>query len=164
MKKVKIFCVLVGCLLLLLVFVYARPLSIYFTHSSISKPYFGESYNELLHPTSVAGYIHGNTIISQAEEAFSALTPRQDAYAAFGTLGKYCIHTDSYPNAVMEEHKLRLVAADITQNGGYVWVLYTSRAFDDDGKLATASSDVLARWGVEKQGNNWVVTSIKEQP
>ena len=63
-----------------------------------------------------------------------------------------------------EKHKLKFVAANFSGDSGYIWVKYSSEAYDKDGEVTFGSLDILSRWELEKKDNQWVVTSIKEHP
>ncbi|MBR4866733.1 MAG: hypothetical protein IKU11_08590 [Clostridia bacterium] len=164
MKNVKLLLLPIACLLIFLFAVTAGPICNYVLSPAYVKDYYGDSYQELLRPTPLAGYIAGKQVISQADKAFSSFLDRESAEACFGMLGRYCIHSDSYPEAIRQTHNLRMLAAHTNHDSGYVWVRYTSKAYDREGIMVTGSSNVYSRWTLERQDGIWVVTSIQEHP
>ena len=164
MKNVKFLLISIVCLLIILLAVTAGPICNYILSPAYVKDYYGDSYNELLRPTPLAGYIAGKQVISQADKAFSSFLDRQSAEASFGVLGRYCIHTDSHPDAIRQTHNLHMLSAHTNHDSGYVWVRYTSKAYKQEGTMVTGSSNVYSRWTIQRQDGTWVVTNIQEHP
>ena len=67
-------------------------------------------------------------------------------------------------DAVAQMHRLRLIAGHFAQDEGYMWVQYTSVAYDVDGEITTGSWDILTKWELKKQDGRWVVTNVNEAP
>ncbi|MBQ2703934.1 MAG: hypothetical protein IJF58_00135, partial [Clostridia bacterium] len=99
--------------------------------------------------------------LKEADNALSTITNNEIAEKDFGKLGYLCVTDDE---AVTEKHKLKLVAANFSGDSGYIWVKYSSEAYDKDGEVTFGSLGILSRWELEKKDNQWVVTSIKEHP
>ncbi len=126
-----------------------------------NKDYFGNEYKQILYPTSISDYITAKEILSTADDALSTITNHEAAKTSFGELGYLCVTADE---AVAETHKLKFIAANFSDDKGYIWVKYSSEAYDNAGEVAFGSWDMLSRWKLEKADNKWVVTSIKEHP
>ena len=67
-------------------------------------------------------------------------------------------------DAVAEKHKLWRVAARFSEDTGYIWVKYSSQAYDETGEVTTGSWNILTKWELEKQDGRWVVTNVNEAP
>ena len=147
-------CVLffIGCL---------RSAILYIGNYIPNKDYFGNEYKQIIYPTSISDYITSKTILKEADNALSTITNDETAEKDFGELGYLCITDDQ---AITEKHKLKFIAADFSIDSGYIWVKYSSEAYDKEGELTYGSFNILSRWKIEKKDNNWVVTSIKEHP
>ena len=125
------------------------------------KDYFGDEYKQIIYPTSISDYITAKKFLKEADNALSTITNNEIAEKDFGELGYLCVTDDE---AVTEKHKLKFVAANFSGDSGYIWVKYSSKAFDKDGEVTFGSLGNLSRWELEKKDNQWVVTSIKEHP
>ena len=147
-------CVLlfIGCL---------RSTILYVGNYIPNKDYFDDEYKQIICPTSISDYITAKKILKEADNALSTITNNEIAEKDFGKLGYFCVTDDE---AVTEKHKLKFVVANFSGDSGYIWVKYSSEAFDKDGGVTYGSWDILSRWELEKKDNQWVVTSIKEHP
>ena len=125
------------------------------------KRHFGDEYYEILYPTSLSSYITAIKILKTADDALSTITDDETAQKEFGELGDLCITDDE---AVGESHRMRLVAAHFWDSKGYVWVRYSSEAYDKDGEISSGSWKILARWELEKQDGQWIVKNVNEAP
>ena len=125
------------------------------------KNYFDSEYKQIVFPTSISDYITAQKVLKNADAALSTITTYENAYNQFGELGYLCVTDD---DAVSQMHRLRLVAGHFSQDEGYVWVKYTSVAYDVDGAITSGSWDILAKWELEKQEGQWVVTNVNEAP
>jgi len=47
---------------------------------------------------------------------------------------------------------------------GYIWVLYTYKAYDVDGKILTGSANIFSKWKIEKKEGAWEIVEIVEAP
>ena len=140
----------IGCL---------RAVMLYVGNYIPNRDYFGDKYNQIIYPTSISDYITAKEIIKEADNALSTITNDENAEQLYGELGYLCV-TDN--EAVTEEHKLKFIAADFSRDKGYIWVKYSSEAYDKDGEVTYGSWDILSRWELEKKDNKWVVISTKE--
>ena len=106
------------------------------------------------------------SVLEQAEEAFSFVGTEEEAIERFGPLGRYCCKD---PKAVSEEHTLDYIVSRIGEDTGYIWVAYTQTALDPGGEavsaVGSAKNRILSRWTVERHGNDiWIVTEVWEAP
>ena len=110
-----------------------------------------------------------------AEEAFSTVgISKAEAEERFGRLSCYCFNGDFFPDAVTEEHELRLWAAHFPREGGsvdgysghgYIWIYYSQEALDEEGELVSGSWRIPSLWRLERDETGaWRVISIKEHP
>ena len=125
------------------------------------KKHYGKEYKQVIYPTSISDYITAQKVLKTADEALSTITTYENAYNQFGELGYLCVTDD---DAVSQRHRLRLIAGHFAQDEGYMWVKYTSVAYDVDGEVTTGSWNILTKWEVEKQDDRWIVTNINEAP
>ena len=158
-KKVIRIIIVIACILLF--FTGLRMAVLYFGNYTPNKEYFGDEYKQIIYPTSISDYITAKEILKEADNALSTITNNETAEKNFGELGYLCVTDD---DAVTEKHKLKFISANFSDDEGYVWVKYSSEAYDKNGEVTFGSWDILSRWELEKKGNKWVVTSIKEHP
>lgn len=142
----------IGCL---------RATILYVVNYIPNKDYFDNEYKQIIYPTSISDYITAKEILREADNALSTITNDETAEKDFGELGYLCVTDDE---AVTEKHKLKFIAANFSRDSGYIWVKYSSEAYDKDGKVTFGSWDILSRWEIEKKDNKWVVASRKEHP
>ena len=150
---VIVLCVLLGITAL-------RAAWIYVGNYSCMK-YYGKEYKQVIYPTSISDYITAQKVLKTADAALSTITTYENAYNQFGELGYLCVTDD---DAVSQRHRLRLIAGHFAQDEGYMWVKYTSVAYDVDGEVTTGSWNILTKWELEKQDDRWIVTDINEAP
>lgn len=104
-------------------------------------------------------------ILELGEEAFSFMGAKEEAEERFGLLSRYSV-TDN--KAASQECSLDYIISKVDEKSGYVWVAYTRSILDSEGQLLSSSGTedqrILARWSVEKQNDQWVVTRIQEAP
>jgi hypothetical protein len=158
-KKVVRITIIIVCIILLILGL--RTAILYFGNYIPHKDCFGDEYKQIIYPTSISDYITAKEILKEADKALSTITNNETAKKDFGKLGYLCV-TDN--EAVKETHKLNFVAANLSNDSGYIWVKYSTEAYDKDGEVTFGTWDVLSRWELEKTDNKWVVTSIKEHP
>lgn len=125
------------------------------------KKHYGDEYKQIVYPTSISDYITARKVLKTADEALYTITTDEKAYEQFGELGYLCVTDD---DAVSQMHRLRLIAGHFAQDEGYMWVQYTSVAYDVDGEITTGSWDILTKWKLKKQDGRWVVTNVNEAP
>ena len=125
------------------------------------KKHYGNEYLQVVYPTCISDYITARKVLKTADEALSTITTDEKAYDQFGELGYLCVTDD---DAVSQRHRLRLIAGHFAQDEGYMWVKYTSVAYDVDGEVTTGSWNILTKWELEKQDGRWVVTNVNEAP
>ena len=160
MKK-RILRKIVIVLCVLLFFALTRTALVYFGNYVPNKACFGSDYEQVIYPTSIPDYLIAKEVLKKADTALSTITDDKNAESQFGKLGYLCVTDDE---AVSEKHKLDFIAADFSKGKGYIWVKYSSEAYDEKGELTYGSKDGLARWELEKINDDWMVTSTKEHP
>ena len=80
-------------------------------------------------------------------------------------LSGYATPTDSYDNVAFVEYSLELLSAHLDDDEGWIWVYYSSEAFDHDGNSVCGSWRIPSLWKVEKNDTgDWVVVQIREHP
>ena len=160
MKK-KVIRIIIITICMLLFIGCLRATILYVGNYIPDKDYFGDEYKQIIYPTSISDYITAKKFLKEADNALSTITNNEIAEKDFGKLGYLCVTDDE---AVTEKHKLKFVAANFSGDSGYIWVKYSSEAYDKDGEVTFGSWGILSRWELEKKDNQWVVTSIKEHP
>jgi len=163
MKK-RILRIIVIVLCVLLFFALTRTALVYFGNYVPNKAYFGSDYEQVIYPTSIPDYLIAKEVLKKADTALSTITDDKNAEGQFGKLGYLCVTDDE---AVSEKHKLDFIAADFSKGKGYLWVKYSSEAYDENGEVTCGSGGsegILARWELEKINDRWIVISTKESP
>lgn len=160
MKKRIIRVAIIVISLLLLVGV-SRAAILYFGNMNPNKEHFGDKYIQVIYPTSISDYLTAKDVIKEAEKSLSTITTDDQAEQKFGQLGRLCITDDK---AVSETHDLDFIAANFSGDDGYMWVKYSSQAYDKNGENTYGSLDVLSRWELKKIKDEWTVISIDEHP
>ncbi len=151
--------IIVLCVLLFIVFL--KSALVYFVNYIPNKDYFGNEYKQVIYPTSIPDYLIAKKVLKEADNALSTITNNEIAEKDFGELGYLCVTDDE---AVFEKHKLKFITANFSGDKGYIWVKYSTEAYDKDGEVTFGAWDILSRWEIEKKDNKWVVTSTKEHP
>ncbi len=153
--------------LLLAVFVlYLFPLY----HIGAMVPYFDYYSKEELAMLAFRGgpidHLQAMPVMKLAEEAFSDVdSTREDAMDKYGLLHRYSYAEDTYSDAVSERHSLQLWACRFFGTTGYMWVRYSSEAYNASDVVTSGSWDVLSLWSLEKnEDGQWIVSHIKEHP
>lgn len=160
-KTIRMTIIIISIVFILLLVLALRAAILYFGNSVPNKDYFGDEYIQIIYLTSISDYITAKEVLQEADKALSTITSREAAKNDFGKLGYLCITDDE---AATEKHELKFIAADFSGNKGYIWVKYSSEAYDKNGKVTFGSWDVLSRWKLEKKDGKWTVISIKEHP
>lgn len=103
-------------------------------------------------------------VLELAEAAFRDCThTREENHETYGLLARYA--TASSYNAASESHSLKLLSAHLDADKGYLWVYYSSEAFDEKGDTVHGSWKIPSLWTVEKDAaGTWTVVKIKEHP
>lgn len=161
MKK-KIICISVIVVIVFVFSIFGRGIYFYGKYMVPDKSYFGNQYNEILHPMSVQDKKQATEIMKMIDEAFSFIGKDTDAKNKFKALSRYCV-SEAYC-AVSEEHSLKLITADFDETKGYLWFVYDQEAFTGSGKKAMGSWDILVRATLEKSDKGWTVVDTKEHP
>ena len=128
------------------------------------KTFGEETYKEIFSLSDTKA--QAEPVMELAEEAFSYVGSETESAERFGILSRYSC-TD--PNAASQEHTLDYIVSKIDENGGYIWVAYTSSYLDPRGEAiygaGTEDHRILARWTVEAEDDgSLTVTDIREAP
>lgn len=131
-----------------------------------NEEFYGkELYAEIDHECSGHELEIGNEIINKGLEVLRYAGLEQDVETSIGDVGalsKYFYFNRE--NSVVQEGNFQFVTCKVSENKGHVWVVCTYKGYDENGKQVNSSSDVLALWYVEKQGDEWCVVKIREAP
>ncbi|MBQ8824666.1 MAG: hypothetical protein IJZ64_05470 [Ruminococcus sp.] len=156
-----IFCVFVAALLF--VFIHYGCNNNYIHIHEYEKEFFGEeTCEELKEKCTKNDKDIVQPILDTAEKAFSYLGDENLIENNFGILGKYSLA--SYKDVISETHKIKFLTAKLDENSGYIWINYSQRGYDINGKIICGSRDINTRWSLEKIDNKWVVIKTKEAP
>lgn len=103
-------------------------------------------------------------ILNRAEAAFADYSHTdEENKKTYGILSRYA--TSSSYKAATAAYSLELLSAHLGTSEGYVWVFYTSEAFDAQGNTVRGSWNIPSLWKVEKDASGtWNVVSIREHP
>ena len=159
-KRTIIKLLLAGCIL------YLFPIY----HIAAMVPYFDYYSKEEIARLAFRGgpvdHLQAMPVMKLAEEAFSDVdSNRDEAMQKYGLLHRYGFTEDSYPDAVSETHSLQLWSCRFSGSTGYMWIYYSSEAYDSNGDITSGSWRATALWTLEKNTDGeWVVTHIKEHP
>ena len=159
MKK-KVFRILITIFIFLLCIDVFKTTVIY-VRNSYAKYCFGDEYNQILYPTSPYDYLIAKKALKEVDNALSTITDFETALENLGYLGYFCV-TDE--KAVSEKHTLLFVAADFSENTGYIWGEYTTYGYDKNGINTYGGGPILFKLELEKIENEWQVTAVKEAP
>lgn len=126
--------------------------------------YTAKEVSLLLHPGSREERQVAQTVLDQAERAFSDLSlSREEAEERYGLLGGYCIDKDRGVSA--ETHRLELWAVRLYGDYGYMWVYYSREGLDETGETVTGSWNIPTLWRIGKGWDgHWAVKEITESP
>lgn len=157
-KAIRILIVTVSLLLCIGIF----KTALIYLGNLYTKDYYGaDEYKQIIYPTSVSDYFTAKKVLKEVDEALSTITDMESAEKKFGELGYFCVTDES---AVRENHNLIFVAADFSEDTGYVWGQYTTLAYDKKGENTSGSWRILFKLELEKIGNEWRPIEIKEHP
>ena len=146
--------ILIGC-------VFGRGLYFYVRYYIPDKDYFGERYKELMQPMLFKDKGQATEIMGMIDDAFTFVGNKDEAVDKFGELSRYSVTDD---DSVAEEHKLKLITADLNKNKGYLWFVYTQKSINNDGQKTRGSSDILVRVELEKNTHGWIIINTREHP
>lgn len=127
--------------------------------------YGKELYAEIEHECSGHELEIGNEIINEGLEVLRYTGMEQDIETSIGDVGalsKYFYFNGE--KTVVQEGNFQFITCKLFGNKGHVWVVCTYKGYDENGKQVNSSSDILALWYIEKQGDKWHVVQIREAP
>ena len=132
-----------------------------FAQRWLLKTFESDELAQILHYGTAEEREIAETVLAQAEQAFSALgLTKEQAEETYGLLSRYVMYG---LEDIEEQHSLKLLSAKITGNEGTMWVHYSQKAIDAQGNTRRGSSDILTMWTIQKDANeNWCVANIKE--
>ena len=145
-----------------------RVIYVQFCFLGLHMETYGGIHHEAYFPPTPSDRACANGVLKDAEKAFSVVkyckndAEKAELKAKYGRLSRYCItHKD---DAVSQEHDIDLLAAKISEDSGYMWIMYYQIAFDKDGNISygsgSKSDKCPARWELEKQNGKWIVVDI----
>ena len=80
-------------------------------------------------------------------------------------LYRFYNRNELYDNLIVSANtKVRRIFVLHNFNKGMMLVNYDCEAFDAEGNSLYSSSNVYARWYIEKKNGKWLVVDVKEQP
>lgn len=108
--------------------------------------------------------IMAQDILNRAQAAFSDYShTHEENQKTYGILSRYA--TSSSYRAATAACSLELLSAHLGTSEGYMWVFYTSEAFDAQGDTVRGSWNIPSLWKVGKDASGaWNVVGIKEHP
>lgn len=158
------------CLLLIAAVLYYFPV---YRIAEIGSAAFGgynyysdEEIGRALCIGSVSDRREARAVLALADKAFDDVShTRAENEREYGLLARYATATDSYGDTAYSKHTLKLWSAHLDENEGWIWVHYSSAAYNHDGSKARASADIPALWRVERNDRGeWEVVQIREHP
>ena len=145
-------------LIVIAIGLYSYLCAMVYSEFGAMKDYYGEKFDELYSLDSLSGEIT-DAVVSDVEVAFSYTGNDTEQ---FGLLSRYCM-----PDAIKHVFKVDLLASGTAGSERYVWIAYTSKAYDGEGNLVIAGSEdnrCLARLTIETIDGELTVTKILEHP
>lgn len=105
------------------------------------------------------------TLIERAREVLSYTGSKEEAdRKGLGALERYYVFHGEYTGVKSADVKIELLTTKQEHNKGYIWIQYSAAYYDKENCLITASSDVISRWEIELENNDWIVTKVEEYP
>lgn len=128
--------------------------------------YSGDQIAKALYIGSSSDRREAQAVLRLADKAFMDVrSTRAENEEEYGLLSRYATHTDSYGDVAFNVHSLELWSAHLGEDEGWIWVYYSSEAFDHDGNSVCGSWNIPSLWKVEKNDTGeWVVVQIREHP
>ncbi len=128
----------------------------------VNEPYFGEElYAEVRHDMTREEKTVGEDVLRQMREVLEYTGPETDANTSVGALSRY-YWFPYHDQPAKAEASAELFSCVKQDDGFHVWVLYSQKLYDPDGKLLTGSQDILALLTVASEGDDWIVKNIRE--
>lgn len=127
--------------------------------------YGKELYAEIDHECSGHELEIGNDIVKKGLEVLCYTGMEQDVQTAIGDAGalsKYFYFNRE--KTVLQEGNFQFITCKVSGNEGHVWVVCTYKGYDENGNQVNSSSNILALWYIEKQGDKWHVVQTREAP
>lgn len=95
------------------------------------------------------------------ETAKTVLLDTQKEYTSsmVGALERYSYYD---PTITKADVKIELITTEQFSNEGYIWIRYSAQYYRDN-NLISGSQDVISRWTIKQNDNQWYVTLIEEQ-
>lgn len=100
-------------------------------------------------------------IIKNSEKAFKTSLQEASNYD-FGACSAYCPDKTVLDNASTTNVSIEYLNTKQDGDSGYIWVKYTAEYLDGYGEGFKGSYDVVSRWEIKKENNEWKVTKITE--
>jgi len=130
-----------------------------------NEKYFDpDTFKDIYHICSISDRAALQPVLDEIDEAFSYFGTSSDCEEKFGELARFCICTDTHPDAVREEHTIEFITGNISGNSGYVWFTYRQIAYDKVGGTTYGAWDIPTRVAIEKIDGVWKATEVDEAP
>ncbi len=128
------------------------------------KDFFGPSvYSTIEYQMTDEDRATVSPVMSTAEKVFAYTGKKADADPSVGALARYFHFSDEIPFSTVE-YNLQLITAKVDRSSGYMWVVYSDKQYDQDGKNVSGSANILTYWELKKTDGKWNVVDIKEHP
>lgn len=100
-------------------------------------------------------------IIKDSEKAFK-ISLQEASDRDLGACSAYCPDKTVLDNASTTNVSIEYLNTKQDGDSGYIWVKYTAEYLDGYGEGFKGSYDVVSRWEIKKENNEWKVTKITE--
>ena len=100
-------------------------------------------------------------IIKDSEKAFK-ISLQEASDRDLGACSAYCPDKTVLDNASTTNISIKYLNTKQDGDSGYIWVKYTAEYLDGYGEGFKGSYDVVSRWEIKKENNEWKVTKITE--
>lgn len=82
-------------------------------------------------------------VLNLAEKAFRDVShTRDENLEQYGLLSRYATSKDEYCDVSINKYSLKLWSAHLDEDAGWIWVHYSSKAFDQEGKIIRSSQKI----------------------
>lgn len=128
--------------------------------------YSGAEIAKALSLGSAADRREAQAVLRLADKAFQDIRhTREENEEEYGLLCRYATASDVYAGVEAVDYSLALWSAHLDEEEGWIWVYYSSEAFDCDGNSVCGSWKIPSLWKVERNHTGeWVVVQIREHP
>ena len=163
MKKLSkiLFIVLIALLVSVLCGCAKGESALYKQYQYPNEEYFGkEVYRQIDSPCTEEKRKDVAQVLSAAEYVFRYTGDAAHSDKSVGALKSYY----RFSEAASVDFSVKLITTKNDGRSGYMWVVYSANGFDRNGNLIYGSSNILAKWDIQKKSGQWVVVKIDEAP